>query len=74
MYKPPADIKKATSIRKTAIEKAKVPCASTIKKWLQDIINKIRLLTNITIEDKNIMKELEKLSISEDDGYLLHHY
>ena len=77
--KPPEDIKKAAKMRKSATAKAKLPKSSTIKKWFQKINNKIRLLTNVTIEDTNVMKELQKLSPHEDnesdfESYLLYSY
>ena len=66
-------------MRKSATAKAKLPKSSTIKKCFQKINNKIRLLTNVTIEDTNVMKELQKLSPHEDnesdfESYLLYSY
>ena len=79
MYKPPADIQKAAKVRKTAIAKAVLPTTAAIRKWLQEITNKIKLLTNVTIEDVNIMKQLETLSLNENmesdlEGKLLYSY
>ena len=79
MYKPPADIQKAAKVRKTAIAKAILPTTAAIRKWLQEITNKIKLLTNVTIEDVNIMKQLETLSLHENiesdlEGKLLYSY
>ena len=79
MYNPPKDIQKAAKVRKTAIAKAVLPTTAAIRKWLQEITNKIKLLTNVTIEDENIMKQLETLSLHEDnesdlEGNLLYSY
>ena len=52
---------------KVGDKKAKVPSAKYIQKWIEEIINKIWLLTNITIKDKNVMKELEGLALHKND-------
>ena len=79
MYKPPADIQKAAKVRKIAIAKAVLPTSGAIRKWLQEITNKIKLLTNVTIEDENVMKQLQRLSLheyneSDLEGNLLYSY
>ena len=79
MYKPPADIQKAAKVRKTAIAKAVLPTSGAIREWLQEITNKIKLLTNVTIEDENVMKQLQRLSLheyneSDLEGNLLYSY
>lgn len=67
MYKPKDDMKKAAEVRNKAIQKARIPSAWKIQKWMEEIIRKIQLLTNFTIEDTNVMKELEKLALHEDN-------
>ena len=71
MYKPNAHVKKAPKIQKSVLEKAKVHSAKSIQIWIEEIINRIRLLTNITVEDKNIMREVENLALHKDiEGFL----
>ena len=72
MYKPKEDMKKAAEVRNKAIQKARIPSARKIQKWMEEIIRKIQLLTNFTIEDTNVMKELEKLALHEDNEGLFY--
>ena len=60
-------MKKAAEVRNKAIQEARIPSAKKIQKWMEEIIRKIQLLTNFTIEDTNVMKELEKLALHEDN-------
>ena len=61
LYKPDADIRKAVKFRDSARSKVPVPSTETIKSYLGKIINKVKLLTNITIEDNGLTRELERL-------------
>ena len=72
MYKTPEDVKKAVNMREKIIKNVKVAKSNQIRKWIKDIINKIKLVTNITIEDARLMKELEKLSLQEDGWSFIH--
>lgn len=72
MYKPKEDMKKAAEVQNKAIQKARIPSARKIQKWMEEIIRKIQLLTNFTIEDTNVMKELEKLALHEDNEGLFY--
>lgn len=67
IYKPKEDMKKAAEVRNKAIQEARIPSAKKIQKWMEEIIRKIQLLTNFTIEDTNVMKELEKQALHEDN-------
>ena len=60
-------MKKAAEVRNKAIQEARIPSAKKIQKWMEEIIRKIQLLTNFTIEDTNVMKELEKQALHEDN-------
>lgn len=70
MYKLKADIKKAADVQRSVIQKAKIPSIKSIQKRIEEIVNKIWVLTNITIEDKNVVKELERLALHENDKVL----
>ena len=72
MYKTKEDMKKAAEVPNKAIQKARITCARKIQKWMEEIIRKIQLLTNFTIEDTNVMKELEKLALHEDNEGLFY--
>ena len=72
MYKTTDDVKKAVNMREKIIKNIKVAKSGQIRKWIKDIINKIKLVTNITIEDARLMKELEKLSLHEDGWSFIH--
>ena len=72
MYKTPEDVKKAVNMREKIIKNVKVAKSNQIRKWIKDIINKIKLVTIITIEDARLMKELEKLSLQEDGWSFIH--
>ena len=69
LYKPDADIRKAVKFRDSARSKVPVPSTETIKSYLGKIINKVKLLTNITIEDNGLTRELERLALHEDGWY-----
>ena len=70
-YKPQADVKKAAKLRDVAIKRSRTPSVHSIKKWIQDIVHRIRLYSNVTVVDNNLMKELEKLDL--EQGILLKH-
>lgn len=43
-----------------------MPNIKSIKKWIKDLVTKTRLLSKDGIdEDKNLMKELEKLALEQ---------
>ena len=60
-YKPQEDLKKASQFKSAALQNKAMPSSRIIKKWIQDLIDRIRLHTNVTIEDGNLVKELSKL-------------
>ena len=66
MYKTSDDVKKASKMRADVIKKRPIASSKDIKRWLKEIMNKIKLLTNISIEDANLLKELENLQLHED--------
>ena len=68
-YKPQADVKKAAKLRSAAIKRSQTPSVRAIKKWIQDIVNRIGLYSNVTVVDDNLMKELNKLDL--EQGILL---
>ena len=64
-YKPQADVKKAVKLRNTAIKNSRVPSVRSIKKWIEDIVHRIKLYSNVTVVDDNLMKELDKLDLEQ---------
>ena len=68
-YKPQADLKKTAKLRDTAIKRSRTPSVHAIKKWIQDIVHRIRLYSNENVVDDNLMKALEKLDL--EQGILL---
>ena len=65
-YTPHEDAPKASKVRVAAIKKCKMPNIKSIKKWIKDLATKMRLLSKDGIdEDKNLMKELEKLALEQ---------
>ena len=61
LYKPQEDLQNASRVRSIALENKAMPTITTIKKWIQDLVDRIRLNTNVTVEDENPMKTLSKL-------------
>ena len=37
----------------------------SIKKWIEDIVHRIKLYSNVTVVDDNLMKELDKLDLEQ---------
>ena len=68
-YKPQAGVKKAAKLGDTAIKRSRTPSVCAIKKWIQDIVHRIRLYLNVTVVDDNLTKELEKFDL--EQGILL---
>ena len=66
MYKTTDDVRKASKIRADVIKKRPMASSKDIKCWMKEIINKIKLLTNITIEYANLLKELENMELHDD--------
>ena len=64
-YKPSEDATKASKIRAAAIKRCRVPNVKSIKKWLNDVVAKVKLVSNETVEDENLMKGLEKFSLEQ---------
>lgn len=58
-YKPQEDLKKASRVRSVALENKAIP--SIVKLYRKKVDTKDRLNTNVTVEDKNLMKALSKL-------------
>lgn len=61
-------------MRENFIKKVKMAKTNQIRKWIKEMISKIKLVTNITIEDTRLMKELERLSLHEDGWSFLTHF
>ena len=61
-------------MRENVIRKVKMAKSNQIRKWIKEMINKIKLVTNITIEDTRLMKELERLSLHEDGWSFLSYF
>ena len=70
-YKPQADFKKAAKLRNAAIKRSRTPSVHAIKKWIQDIVHRMRLNSNVTVVDDNLMKELVKFDL--EQGISLKH-
>ena len=64
-YKPQADIKKAVKVGNAAMKNSRIPTVKSIKKWIQDIVHRIKLFSNVTVRDDNLMRELDKLDLEQ---------
>ena len=43
----------------------RIPTVKSIKKWIQDIVHRIKLFSNVTVRDDNLMRELDKLDLEQ---------
>lgn len=64
-YKPRDGVCTVAKTRTAAMKKCGVSKTNLVKKWIKEITAKIKLLTNNDVEDQNLMKELNKLSLQE---------
>ena len=48
-----------------SIRRSRIPTVHSVKKWIQDIIHRIKLYSNVTVVDDNLMKELDKLDLEQ---------
>ena len=65
LYKSQDNLKAAAAIRTKKLKTASLPTVSKIKNWIEEAVSRIRIDSNTNVEDKNLMKELQKLQTEE---------
>ena len=64
-YKPRPDVKKTAKVRNAAIKRSRILLVRSIKKWIHVIVHRIKLFFNVTVQDDNLIKKLDKLNLEQ---------